>query len=237
MQLGIIGLPQSGKTTLFNALTGANLPVENLGGHLEIHSATIDVPDARIDKLVDIYKAKKIVRAKVSYADISGIDGKAGKAGLPGQLINAMSSMDGFLHVVRQFESPVVAHQEGSIDILRDIENMDSEFILNDLIMVERKLERLIEEHRRGVSRPREEIQVEIDVFKPANHVSENLLEAPQLSAEEDRILANMALNENLNYRHQPKRRPGSTCLCQSTSAYLCHRAPAARNGYRGFRT
>ena len=192
MQLGIIGLPQSGKTTLFNALTGANLPVENLGGHLEIHSATIDVPDARIDKLVDIYKAKKIVRAKVSYADISGIDGKAGKAGLPGQLINAMSTMDGFLHVVRQFESPVVAHQEGSIDILRDIENMDSEFILNDLIMVERKLERLIEEHRRGVSRPREEIQVEIDVFKNLQTMlSENKpLRHHNFSAEEDRILA-----------------------------------------------
>ena len=192
MQLGIIGLPQSGKTTLFNALTGANLPVENLGGHLEIHSATIDVPDARIDKLVDIYKAKKIVRAKVSYADISGIDGKAGKAGLPGQLINAMSTMDGFLHVVRQFESPVVAHQEGSIDILRDIENMDSEFILNDLIMVERKLERLIEEHRRGVSRPREEIQVEIDVFKNLQTMlSENIpLRHHNFTAEEDRILA-----------------------------------------------
>jgi hypothetical protein len=191
MQLGIIGLPQSGKTTLFNALTHANLPTES-GGHLEIHTATIDVPDPRIDAMGLIYKPKKTVRAKVTYADVTGIDGKAGKAGLPGQLINAMSGMDGFLHVVRQFESPVVAHQEGSIDPIRDIENLDTEFILNDLVMVERKLERLTEEHRRGVSRPREEIQKEIDVFKALQAMlNDNLpLRHHSFTPEEDQILA-----------------------------------------------
>ncbi|HPL80935.1 MAG TPA: redox-regulated ATPase YchF [Anaerolineaceae bacterium] len=192
MQLGIIGLPQSGKTTLFNALTNAKIPTDNIGGHMEVHTAVVDVPDPRVDALSAIYKPKKTVRAKVTYADIAGIDGKAGKAGLPGQLINQMAQMDGFLHVVRQFESPMVAHQEGSLDPLRDIENMDTEFILNDLVMVERKLERLTEEHRRGVSRPREEIQKEIDVFKALEAVlNENLpLRHHKFSPEEEEIVA-----------------------------------------------
>ena len=192
MQLGIIGLPQSGKTTLFNALTGANLATGGGAGHMEVHNAVVDVPDSRVDALVDHYKAKKTVYAKVNYADISGIDGKAGKAGLPGQLINAMATMDGFLHVVRQFESPVVAHQEGSVDPIRDIESMDIEFILNDLVMVERKLERLTEEHRRGVSRPREEIQKEIDIFKALEAIlSDNRpLRHYNFTPEEDAILA-----------------------------------------------
>ncbi len=97
MQLGIIGLPQSGKTTLFNALTNANIPpTDNLGGHMQVHTAVVDVPDPRVDELCAIYKPKKTVHAKVTYADIAGIDGKAGKAGLPGPLINQMASMDGF---------------------------------------------------------------------------------------------------------------------------------------------
>jgi len=192
MQLGIIGLPQSGKTTLFNALTNAKIPTDSLGGHMEVHTAVVDVPDPRVDALSALYKTKKIVRAKVTYADIAGIDGKAGKAGLPGQLINQMAQMDGFLHVVRQFESPMVAHQEGSVDPLRDIENMDTEFILNDLVMVERKLERLTEEHRRGVSRPREEIQKEIDTFKALQTLlNENLpLRHYKFTPEEEEFLA-----------------------------------------------
>ena len=192
MQLGIIGLPQSGKTTLFNALTGANLATGGGSAHMEVHTAVVDVPDPRVDALVEHFKARKTVYAKVTYADITGIDGKAGKAGLPGQLINAMATMDGFLHVVRQFESPMVAHQEGSVDPIRDIENMDTEFILNDLVMVERKLERLTEEHRRGVSRPREEIQKEIDLFKALEAIlnDNRPLRHYNFTPEEDLILA-----------------------------------------------
>ena len=94
-----------------------------------------------------------MVRTKVTDADIAGLDGSAGKEGLLGALINQLAQMDGYLHVVRQFESPVVAHISGSIDPLRDIQTMDTEFILNDLIMVERRLERL-RESIGGVARP-----------------------------------------------------------------------------------
>ena len=192
MQLGIIGLPQSGKTTLYKALTRAEIPTEMSTGQMEVHTAVVDVPDPRVDQLCAIYKPKKIVRAKVTYADIAGLDGSAGREGLPGVLVNQLSQMDGFLHVVRQFENASVPHLAASIDPLRDIQTMDTEFILNDLIMVERRLERLREEFRRGVARPRDVIQAEIDAFERLQAVlNQGLpLRHHAFTAEEDKMLS-----------------------------------------------
>lgn len=192
MQLGIIGLPQSGKTTLFKALTRADIPTDVSSGQMEVHTAVVDVPDVRVDQLCEIYKPKKIVRAKVTYADIAGLDGSAGKEGLPGVLVNQLAQMDGFLHVVRQFENASVPHLAGSVDPIRDVQAMDTEFILNDLIMVERRLERLREEHRRGVSRPRDVIQAEIDLFERLQGVlNQDLpLRHYAFTAEEDKVLS-----------------------------------------------
>jgi GTP-binding protein YchF len=192
MQLGIIGLPQSGKTTLYKALTRADIATDMSTGQMEVHTSVVDVPDPRVDKLCDIYKPKKIVRAKVTYADIAGLDGSAGRAGLPGVMVNQLAQMDGFLHVVRQFENASVPHLAGSINPLRDIQTMDTEFILNDLVMVERRLERLKEEHRRGVSRPRDVIQAEIELFERLQVVlnQELPLRHYEFTAEEDKILS-----------------------------------------------
>jgi len=96
MQLGIIGLPQSGKTTLYKALTGADIPTDMSTGQMEVHTSVVDVPDPRVDQLCEIYHPKKIVRAKVTYADIAGLDGSAGRAGLPGVMVNQLAQMDGF---------------------------------------------------------------------------------------------------------------------------------------------
>lgn len=192
MQLGIIGLPQSGKTTLYKALTRAEVPTEMSTGQMEVHTAVVDVPDPRVDQLIEIYKPKKIVRAKVTYADIAGLDGSAGKAGLSGALFNQLSQMDGFLHVVRQFENASVPHLAGSVDPIRDIQTMDVEFILNDLVMVERRLERLREEYRRGVSRDRAVIEDEINLFERLEGIlnKELPLRHYDFSPEEDKILA-----------------------------------------------
>jgi GTP-binding protein YchF len=192
MQLGIIGLPQSGKTTLYKALTKADVSTEMSSGQMEVHTSVVDVPDPRVDQLAAIYKPKKIVRTKVTYADIAGLDGSKSKDGLPGALINQLAQMDGFLHVVRQFESPVVPHLSGSVDAIRDVNVMDTEFILNDLIMVERRLERLQEEHRRGVARPREQVAAEIEIFErlQAMLAQEKPLRHYQFSSEEERVLA-----------------------------------------------
>ena len=192
MQLGIIGLPQSGKTTLYKALTRADVPTDMSSGRMEVRTAVVDVPDDRVDALARLYSPKKIVRTKVSYADIAGLDGSANKDGLPGQLINQIAQMDGLLHVVRVFENASVPHQAGSIDALRDLQVMDSEFILNDLIMVERRLEKLREEHRRGVARPREVTQAEIDIFENLQAMlsQDQPLRHHTFTPEEDKVVA-----------------------------------------------
>ena len=92
----------------------------------------------------------KTIYAKVTYADIAGLDGSAGKTGITGNLLNQLSTMDGFIHVVRCFEDENVPHQAGSVDPQRDIATMEGEFIINDLVATERKLERLHDEKRKG---------------------------------------------------------------------------------------
>lgn len=96
MQLGIIGLPQSGKTTLYKALTRSDVPTEISSGRMQVHTAVVDVPDPRVDDMVAIYKPKKVVHTKVTYADIAGLDASGNKEGLSGALINQLGQMDGF---------------------------------------------------------------------------------------------------------------------------------------------
>ena len=150
MKLGIIGLPQSGKTTLFNALTRGTQPTGLSAGKIEVHTAVVDVPDPRVDRLSAMFKPKKTIYAKVTYADVAGLEGSAAKTGISGALLNQLTQMDGFIQVVRCFEDDAVPHPAGSIDPVRDIASMESELILNDLISVERKLERLAEEKKKG---------------------------------------------------------------------------------------
>jgi len=152
MKLGIIGLPQSGKTTIFNALTRGDTPTTASAGRIEVHTAVVDVPDERVDKLSAMFNPKKTIYAKVTYADIAGLEGGAAKSGISGQLLNQLAQMDAFIHVVRCFESDLVPHAAGSVDPARDVDTMLSELLLNDLVAVERKLERLADELRKGGS-------------------------------------------------------------------------------------
>lgn len=164
MRLGIIGLPQSGKTTLFNALTRATQPV-GVTGKIEIHTAVVDVPDPRVDKLSSMFNPKKTIYTKVTYVDIAGLDGSAGRGGISGALLNQLTQLDGFIHVVRVFEDENVPHVSETLDPARDIATMDSEFVLNDLIAAERKLERLTEEKKKGVGRDRDLVERELVLF------------------------------------------------------------------------
>jgi GTP-binding protein YchF len=150
MKLGIIGFPQAGKTTLFNALTRGHAPTTASAGRMEVHTAVVDVPDARVDRLSAMFKPRKTIYAKVTYADIAGLDSGIAKAGISGQLLNQLTQMDGLIHVVRCFEDDNVPHSMGSVNPSRDVAAMDAELLLNDLIAVERKLERLEEERKKG---------------------------------------------------------------------------------------
>lgn len=152
MKLGIIGLPQSGKTTIFNALTRGDTPTTASAGRIEVHTAVVDVPDPRVEKLSGMFNPKKTTYAKVTYVDIAGLEGGVAKSGISGQLLNQLAQMDGFIHVARCFESELVPHPVGSVGPARDVETMLSELLLNDLIAIERKLERLADEWRKGGS-------------------------------------------------------------------------------------
>ena len=192
MRLGIIGLPQSGKTTLFNALTRGQQPTGIASGKIEIHTGVVEVPDSRVDRLSAMFKPKKTIYAKVTYADIAGLDGSAEKTGISGTLLNQLTQMDGFIHVVRSFEDDVVPHPSGSIDPVRDIQAMDGEFLLNDLIAVERKLERLAEERKKGGGRDKTIIEREAALFERfhATLSEEKPLRDLAISAEEEKSLA-----------------------------------------------
>jgi len=150
MKLGIIGLSQAGKTTIFNALTRGHAPTTASAGRIEVHTAVVDVPDPRVDRLSGMFNPRKTIYAKVTYADIAGLETGAAKGGISGQLLNQLTQMDGFLLVVRTFSDENVAHPAGTVNPQRDLDAMTSELLLNDLIAVERKLERLVEERKKG---------------------------------------------------------------------------------------
>lgn len=165
MRLGIIGLPGSGKTTLFNALTGADRPTISRGGRFETYTSIVDVPDQRLAQLVGLFHPKKITHAKITYDDIVGLNGHASE-GISGELYNHLSQMDGFLLVVRGFDSQLVPHPYGSVDPLRDLTSMEAELLLNDLIIVERKIDNLKEEVRKAKAGNRSHIEQEISFFE-----------------------------------------------------------------------
>src|SRR5512146_3436373 len=110
MRLGSIGLPQSGKTTLFNALTRATQPTGIATGKIEVHTAVVDVPDSRVDKLSAMFKPRKTIYAKVTYADIAGLETGSAKSGISGQLLNQLNQMDGLILVIRGFEDDNIMH-------------------------------------------------------------------------------------------------------------------------------
>jgi GTP-binding protein YchF len=151
MQIGIIGLPQTGKTTLFQALAGGEKAISAFSsGQLEIHTAIAEIPDQRVEKLSRIFQPQKTIYAQVTFADIAGLDKGISKKGLPGAFINLLGQMDAFVQVVRAFDNPAVAHSEGSVNPLRDLALLDTEFLLQDLATVERRSERLLEGLKKG---------------------------------------------------------------------------------------
>jgi GTP-binding protein YchF len=192
MRLGIIGLPQSGKTTIFNALTRGDQPTTMSGGRFEVHTGVVDVPDERVDRLSAMFHPQKTIYAKVTYADIAGLEGAADKSGISGALLNQLAQMDGFVHVVRCFENSNAPHPAGSVDPERDLASMDGELLLNDLISVERKQERLVEERKKGAGRDRGLIEREIALFEKMHTAlaAEIPLRDIEMDPEEEKMLS-----------------------------------------------
>ncbi len=151
MELGIIGLPTSGKTTVYNALTHSNRPtVAAVTGKLELESAVVDVPDARVDRLSAMFNPRKTIYAKVTYTDIAGLDRGSAKSGLSGSVRNQIAKMDAFVHVVRAFENDRVPHPLERIDPQQDLNILDEELLLADMATVENRLLRINESLHKG---------------------------------------------------------------------------------------
>jgi GTP-binding protein YchF len=152
MQIGIIGLPLSGKTTIFNALTNAKRPTGVAGAiKLEVVTAAVNVPDERVDTLSRMFNPRKTVYAQVRYSDISGSEREMSTTqGISGPLMNALASMDALALVVRAFNDDSVPHPTDTVDPNRDLRQLESEFILLDMVAVEKRLQKIDESLKKG---------------------------------------------------------------------------------------
>ena len=144
MKLGIVGLPNVGKSTLFNAITNAGAEAANYPFcTIDPNVGVVPVPDERLDKLAEMYHPKKVTPATVEFVDIAGLVKGASKGeGLGNKFLGHIRSVDAIVHVVRCFEDENITHVEGSVDPVRDIEIIDLELALSDLEQVERRIDR-----------------------------------------------------------------------------------------------
>jgi hypothetical protein len=159
MQIAIVGLPGVGKTTVFNTLTRGHAETGGYGG-LELHVGVVKVPDPRLERLAELFHPKRIVHADVTYVDLPApppsSEGRIGAEELPPEHLARLREADALLHVLRAWDDPAHPHPAGSVDPRRDLEALDLEFVLADLAVVERRLERLRTSGRHGSPAERE---------------------------------------------------------------------------------
>ena len=145
INIGIIGLPQSGKTTVFNALTGGHADTKSHPtGGVSPHIGVAHIPEPRLKTLENIVHPSKVVHSEAHYVDVgASVKSLATDKGIGGQLLNQLSTADNLMVVIRAFKDESIPHPEGSIDIERDIKTLNMELVFSDLAIIERRLEKL----------------------------------------------------------------------------------------------
>ncbi len=169
MKLGIVGLPNVGKSTLFNAITKAGAEAANYPFcTIEPNVGVVTVPDRRLKVLTDLYKAKKTIYTTIEFYDIAGLVKGASKGeGLGNKFLGHIREVAAIVHVVRCFEDPNVVHVDGKIDPLNDIETINTELILADMDMIERAIQRTTKNLKGDKS-----LQKDLDIL---NRIAETL--------------------------------------------------------------
>jgi len=145
INFGIIGLSQSGKTTVFNALTSGKVDAaSHPTGGLSPHIGIAHIPEPRLKILTDLIHPPKVVSAEAKYIDVgASVKSLATDKGIGGQLLNQLSTVDTLIIVIRAFKDDSIPHPQGSLDIKRDINNLNLELVFSDLVIMERRLEKL----------------------------------------------------------------------------------------------
>jgi GTP-binding protein YchF len=168
VQVAIVGLARSGKTTVFNTLTRGEAETGGFGG-MTVNVGVVKVPDERLVRLTELFQPKREVPADVTYVDLpappTSADGRE-PAEIPADQLARLRTADELLHVVRAFDDPSVPHPDGSVDPWRDIERLDLEFVLSDLSMVEKRIEKLQTSGRHGTAAEREANERELGVLE-----------------------------------------------------------------------
>ncbi len=141
MQIGIVGLPQSGKSTLFQTITKTHLDPSSMA-KVETHQAMIKIPDVRLDKLTEIFNPKKKTSATIEVLDVVGLQkGDSGSTQFTSNFLGKVKNNDALIQVVRLFNNELVPHPDGSVNMMRDIDAFETEFIISDLTIVEKRME------------------------------------------------------------------------------------------------